>query len=192
MKVCTPPSLPYFWHVWKQNRFPLLNDIGSQGLPRTMQLGHQWNMHGRNCGTAEIPQTPKNPWRPFFFKRFSSFSRFHFRINMILVECGRRCRTWFHHLCWQGLWKAMDADLLRNSERFCQVKRALPHCQLWTALAVTWTMQNHDIMHPSARTICVSICVFVYLLYIYIYSIGECLDDYRCPVWRKRAHVTPT
>lgn len=43
-KVCTPPSRLYFWHVWKQNRFPLLNDIGSQGLPRTMQLGHQWNM----------------------------------------------------------------------------------------------------------------------------------------------------
>ena len=26
--------------------------------------------YGRNCGAAEIPQTPKNPWRPFFVNVF--------------------------------------------------------------------------------------------------------------------------
>lgn len=166
MKVCTPPSLPYFWHVWKQNRFPLLNDIGSQGLPRTMQLGHQWNMV-----EIAVQQKSRKPQRILgvrFFKTFFFFLPFHFKINMI--ECGRRWCTWFHHLCWQGLWKAMDADLLRNSERFCQVKRALQHCQLWTALAISWTMHNHDIMHPSARTICISICVFIIYIYLYIYT----------------------
>lgn len=165
----------------------LLSTFERYRIARSSKNDATWSPmeYGRNCGTAEIPQTPKNPWRPIFSKRFSSFSRFISKSTC--MECGRRWRTWFHHLCLQGLWKAMDADLLRNSERFCQVKRALPHCQLWTALAVSWTMHNHDIMHPSARTICISICVF-----IYIYSIGECLDDYRCPVWRKRAHVTPT